>query len=395
MNYTAREIAEITDSEIIGNKDAVIRNIAYDSRNIFTVKNTAFIAINTQNNSGEKYIASAVEKGINIIISENYHLDFKDITWVIVENSIAFLQKLAQKHLEHSALENIIGITGSNGKTIVKEWLYQCLWDEISVVKSPKSFNSQIGLPISLLQINDTHRLGIFEAGISRPKEMDVLAQIFSPKIGILTHIGTAHSSNFQNETELIAEKIKLFKSSETIIYNGDNDWVEKAIQQNDFNQKLIRFGLDKKNDIYITSDYKNPDEEIRVKYFKEELIFPVRQRDKATLSNLLAVISVLKELKFSNEQIITKIKRLQSVEMRLESINGIKNNIIINDSYNLDFDSLTIAYQFVKQYKKINKTLILTDILETSEADETLYPKVAKITNEQNFSQVFLMIKK
>lgn len=182
MNYTLQHIAEITQSQIIGDKELIIKNIAFDSRNLYSAVDTAFIAINTPKNSGEKYIASAMEKGVKIIISEKYYPEFEEVSWIIVENSVAFLQKLAQEHFLKSNLKNSIGITGSNGKTIVKEWLYQCLWNEFQVVKSPKSFNSQIGLPLSLLHIDNQHDLGIFEVGISQPQEMEILEQIFSQK---------------------------------------------------------------------------------------------------------------------------------------------------------------------------------------------------------------------
>ena len=392
MIYSTLQISQLTDSKLIGNPDILISNISFDSRNLYSISDTAFIAINTKNNSGEKYISSVVEKGVKVIISENYYPEYEDITWIITKNSIEFLQILAKKHLENSHLENTIGITGSNGKTIVKEWLYQCLWDEFSTVKSPKSFNSQIGLPISLLQINEEHQLGIFEVGISKPSEMAKLENIFAPKIGVLTHIGSAHSSNFKNEEELINEKIILFKESETIIYNGDNELVYNLVNKLYSSKNLISFGLNQRNDVRISSDYKNPNERIGIKYFDEEISISLQKRDEATLSNILAVAAVLKSLKISNEKIVTKIQDLHSVEMRLESVNGIRNNLIINDSFNLDLDSLIIAYQFINQYQKQKKSLILTDILDTIEEDEILYKKVAELTNEQDFENIILI---
>jgi alanine racemase len=392
MIYSTLQISQLTDSKLIGNPNILISNISFDSRNLYSISDTAFIAINTKNNSGEKYISSVVEKGVKVIISENYYPEYEDITWIIAKNSIEFLQILAKKHLENSHLENTIGITGSNGKTIVKEWLYQCLWDEYSTVKSPKSFNSQIGLPISLLQINEEHQLGIFEVGISKPSEMAKLENIFAPKIGVLTHIGSAHSSNFKNEEELINEKIILFKESETIIYNGDNELVYNLVNQLYSSKNLISFGLNQRNDVCISSDYKNPNERIGIKYFDEEISISLQKRDEATLSNILAIVAVLKSLKISNKKIMSKIQDLHSVEMRLESVNGIRNNLIINDSFNLDLDSLIIAYQFINQYQKQKKSLILTDILDTIEEDEILYKKVAELTNEQDFENIILI---
>ena len=309
MNYTLEQISKITGAKIIGDKSLVINNIAYDSRIIYSTKNTAFIAIKTEKNSGEKYIEDAVSKGIQIIISEKPDDRFPEITWIIVENSILFLQNLAKYHVENSDIKTI-GITGSNGKTIVKEWLHQCVSGNFKTVKSPKSFNSQIGLPLSLLQIKDDHELGIFEVGISKPHEMETLVHIFSPKIGLLTHIGNAHLANFESEEELIDEKLKLFKNADVIIFNGDNDLVLHKINEDYPDKKRISFGLKKHNDVHIFSDIEN-DALISVKYFDEIIEFPAQKRDEATLTNVLAVICVLKLLEFSNEIIVEMVNIL------------------------------------------------------------------------------------
>ncbi len=390
MNYTVQHIAEITNAQIIGDGNLLIKNIAYDSRIIYSTKNTAFIAINTQKNSGEKFIESAMDRGINVIISEHHYPDFENITWIIVENSVEFLQKLAKYHFEHSHLQSI-GITGSNGKTILKEWLYQCVWNEFPTVKSPKSFNSQIGLPLSLLQINNTHQLGIFEVGISKPDEMEKLENIFHPQIGLLTHIGTAHAANFSSEEELIDEKIILFKNSEVIIYNGDNSLVDQKIKNSYSDKKLISYGFKKENQVFIKNNISK-DENIIVDYFGEEISFPVHQRDEATLTNAMALISVLKELNIENKKIVEKINLLKAVEMRLEAIEGIKGNIVINDSFNLDLDSLKTALQFLKEYNKSKKSLVLTDIVGVNSNAKELYEEVSELVNEQHFDSVFLI---
>lgn len=390
MNYTVQEIAAITNAQIIGDKELLVKNIAFDSRIIYSTKNTAFIAINTKKNSGEKFIESAIDRGINIIISEHYDPQFEDITWIIVENAVEFLQKLAKYHFENSHLQSI-GITGSNGKTILKEWLYQCLWNEFPTVKSPKSFNSQIGLPLSLLQINSTHQLGIFEVGISKPHEMEKLENIFHPQIGLLTHIGSAHAANFESEEKLINEKIKLFKDSKTIIYNGDNSLVDHKIKELYSSKKLISYGFKKENQVFIKNDIFK-DESVIVKYFDDELAFPVHQRDEATLTNALALITVLKELGIENQKIVEKINALKAIEMRLEAIEGIKSNIIINDSFNLDLDSLKTALQFLNEYKKPKKSLVLTDIVGVNSNSQELYEEVSDLVNEQRFDSVFLI---
>lgn len=390
MNFTAEDIAEITNAKIIGDKNIIIKNIAFDSRIIYSTKNTAFIAINTPKNSGEKFIESAIDRGINVIISEHHHPQFENITWIIVENSVEFLQKLAEFHFENAHLKSI-GITGSNGKTILKEWLYQCLWNEFPTVKSPKSFNSQIGLPLSLLQINNSHQLGIFEVGISKPDEMEKLENIFHPQIGLLTHIGTAHLANFQSEEELIDEKIKLFKHSDTVIYNGDNSLVDKKIKELYSGKKLISYGFKDYNQVYFKNNISK-NEEVTVHYFDEEISFPVHQRDEATLTNALALVTVLKDLGIENEKIVEKINALKAVEMRLEAIEGIKNNIVINDSFNLDLDSLKTALQFLNEYNKPKKSLVLTDIVGVNSNSKELYEEVSELVNEQKFDSVFLI---
>lgn len=390
MNYTTKQIAEITGCRLIGDENLHIKNIAYDSRTLFSVADSAFLAINTSKNSGEKYIQSAIEKGINIIISEQHFPQFENITWLIVKNSILFLQNIAKYHLEQFHLKTI-GITGSNGKTIVKEWLYQSLFHDFVTVKSPKSFNSQLGLPLSLLEINKKHQLGIFEVGISKPHEMEILEDIFSPQIGILTHIGSAHSSNFDSIDQLIDEKIKLFRNSETIIFNGDNELVFNKISEIYSSKKLISFGFKNHNQVHLKNSWKDKSHDVIIQYNDEQFSVPIHQRDEATISNALCVISVLKEFGFDHSKIVAKLNSLKSVEMRLESVNGLRNNLIINDSYNLDLDSLKIAFQNINEYNKTNKSLILTDFVEGKNAD-LLYQEVISLTNEQNFDSIFLI---
>lgn len=390
MNYTAKEIEKITNSRLIGNGEIKIKNLAFDSRTIYSARNTAFLAINTKKNSGQKYIDSVIEKGIDTIITE-HQIDNDSINQIITKNSVAFLQTLAKYHFEHSSI-NSIGITGSNGKTILKEWLYQCLSDEFVTVKSPKSFNSQIGLPLSLLQIDKKHELGIFEVGISKPGEMEKQENVFHPKIGLLTHIGTAHSANFDSEEELINEKLRLFTQSDVIFYNADNELTVSLINNLYSSKRLISYGLNINNNITIISDVNDRNQDIKIKYFEEEFSLPIYQRDEATLTNVLALIGILKELQLSNLKIREKIDALKAVEMRLESIEGIRNNLIINDSYNLDLDSLKIAFQFISEYNKPKKSLILTDILDSNENSQELYSEVSELVNEQKFDKVFLI---
>lgn len=387
MNYTAGQLAEITHSEISGDKNLVVENIAFDSRIIYTAENTAFIAINTSNNSGEKYINQAVDRGIKVIITENIPEKYGNLTFIKPFNSVTFLRTLAAHHLNLLHLKTI-GITGSNGKTILKEWLFQSLWQDFKTVKSPKSFNSVTGLPLSILQAGKHHELGIFEVGISHPGEMKRQAEIFAPQIGVLTYIGSAHAGNFDSEDQLIHEKLELFKGSEILIYNGDNDLVYSKINDIYSSKKLISFGLKKRNNVHLAKKGK----EVTVNCLNEEISFKAKQRDDATIVNLLALITVLKELGLDNEAIVSKIDRLESVEMRLEAVTGVRNNVIINDSFNLDLDSLKIALQYIKQYRKKHKSLVITDIVEGNSDADSLYKQVFEVVNQQKFDNVFLV---
>lgn len=391
MKYRVSEIAAITGSAVYGNPEAEITDIAFDSRKIFAAAGVAFIAINTSKNSGEKYIRAAMEKGIKVVITEHELLADSDITWIKTDNCVKFLQTLARHHLENLPNLQTIGITGSNGKTVVKEWLFQSLWHDYQTVKSPKSYNSQIGLPLSLLQAETKHRIGIFEVGISLPGEMALQQQLFSPNIGVLTHIGTAHSVNFKNEAELISEKIRLFRDTEVIIFNGDNPLVVEMIRKTYPDRMLISFGLQEHNDFHIRSDYKT-EKTVHFIAGKQELLIDIQQRDEATLTNALAVIACLQYLGMEKREIITRINALKAVEMRLESVVGNRNNLIINDSFNLDPDSLKIALQSSMEYGKSKNVLVISDFMEISDFDDTLYPTVAKMVNQYKFTEIVLV---
>ncbi len=391
MNYTAKELAEITNSTLKGNGELTVKKIAFDSRIIYSSNETAFLAINTSKNSGEKFIVSAIEKGIKVIITQKALNDYSDIAWIIVQDPIEFIQKLAQFHKNSNGELRTIGITGSNGKTVVKEWLYQCLWDRQKTVKSPKSYNSQLGLPISLLEISPDDRLGLFEVGISKPGEMQKLEHIFSPEIGVLTHIGSAHLNHFENIEQLIEEKLILFARSNTIIYSADHPLVREIMERKFNDRNLISFGFDTRNDISFLGDWKDPNKEITIQYNNHLVSLPAKNRDTSTLSNVLCLFAVMKHLGLSDEEIVNKINSLRAVEMRLESIHGQRDNLIINDSFNLDLDSLTSAFQFINEYQKSNRSLVLTDFAEGTDSPE-FYPQIAKLTNEQNFGSVFLV---
>ncbi|SHI99800.1 UDP-N-acetylmuramoyl-tripeptide--D-alanyl-D-alanine ligase [Cruoricaptor ignavus] len=390
MKYSVRELAELTNSQFAGDAELVIENIAIDSRSIFSSEKTAFIAIRTARNSGEKFITDAVSKGIKVIISESLEIDNQDITWIKCNDAISFLRRLAIAHLNNFSRMTKIGITGSNGKTVVKEWLYQCLLPEFRTVKSPKSYNSQIGLPLSILLADAQHQLGIFEVGISQPGEMELQEEVLQPEIGVLTNVGFAHSSHFQSFEQHVEEKIKLFQNSKVIFYNGDDSRITAAVRGKFGRKKIISFGLSPQNDIY---PIKAADETICIviNNFKVKLSLPICYKDDQFLCNVLIIAGILNYFNFSPEKISQKISQLRPIEMRMESVKGIRRNLIINDSYTLDRDSLSVAFQSLQEYQNENKILIISDFAEV-QSPEKFYPEIVKLINAQSFSRIILV---
>ena len=223
--YTIRHIASLLNVEAkLANGNAVIEQLLTDSRRVIFPETTLFFAIVTQRRDAHNFIAELYERGVrNFAV----HIDF-DVTaftkanFIFTEDTLAALQSLAAYHRKQFSYP-VIAITGSNGKTIVKEWLYQLLSADYTIVRSPRSYNSQLGVPLSVWQMNDDFNLAIFEAGISMPGEMQKLADIIQPNIGILTNIGNAHDENFISSAQKTEEKCKLFAGCDTVILNGDN----------------------------------------------------------------------------------------------------------------------------------------------------------------------------
>lgn len=392
MRYSLQEVADITGAKLYGNGEAVLKHIYFDSRRIFSTQNSAFLALKSRWNDGNLFIKEAIQKGIKIIISTEVPLNDVGINWLQVSDGAKFLQDLAKFHVKQFPDLETLGITGSNGKTIIKEWLYQCIHQDFSTVKSPKSFNSKIGLPLSLLEISANTELGIFEVGISQPGEMQLAEEIFSPKIGVLTNIGQAHLANFSDRAELIQEKIKLFRKSEILIYPYDQDDVRSAIQQEFGDRTLFSFGTNPEATVYVANEWRNSGEDLEIHLPQEIFNLPIQHRDEATVHNVLCLIAILHHLKYSGEEILQKINALKAVEMRLESVQGHHGNLIINDSYNLDSDSFRSALEHLAGLSGKKKALVLTDFPPQKVPAETFYRQIAELTNQINFSNIFLI---
>jgi alanine racemase len=357
----------------------IISNLLTDSRRITTATGGLFFALSGRRN-GHEFIAEAYAAGVrNFVVRQGPEIKLPDANFLIVINVLAALQALVRHHRERFDLE-VIGVTGSNGKTIVKEWLYQLLSADKNIVRNPKSYNSQIGVPLSVWQINEQNDLGIFEAGISLPGEMDRLEAIIKPTIGVLTHLGTAHDEGFADTAEKVHEKLNLFKKCKLLIYNYDQminyknhmgsqecfTW-SRSFNQADlfvFSETVI------KKSYYLRASYKG--EEI-------ECLIPFR--DQASVENAIICWATLLALGYSAADADKRLEHLNPVSMRLELKTGINDCSIIDDSYNSDIHSLEIALNFLNQQnQQKKKTVILSDIYQSGLPDEVLYKQVAEL---------------
>lgn len=387
--YSIKSFAEITTAEIHGSSDGFIEEIYFDSRTIFSPKNGVFFSFST---NGNQYINDAHQKGIRIFVVNQTDELKDDSVYLKVDSPVKALQKWAEFHRNKFELKTI-GITGSNGKTIVKEWLNQLLWKDFLIVRSPKSYNSQIGVPLSVLKINKENNLGIFEAGISKPDEMDMLEKIIKPQIGLITHIGSAHLENFENRQQLILEKLKLFKNTEKIIYNSDNELLDKLIRENYNNKELISFGHSESCYLQITK-IKTEDnfQKINFKIHSKEYNVKINFLDKASTENILSVLTTVSILTGNLEKYLPLCTELLPIEMRLEIKEGIRNSLIINDSFNSDLASVKVALDVLAQQSLPRKSLVLTDVLQSNLNKDELYKEVSELVNAYPVDDLILI---
>ncbi len=383
MSYPIKNIATIIQGT--GNLlvDADIEHLLTDSRKITFPSASLFFALHSNRRNGHSFINEVYERGVrNFVIDENINTStFTDANFIKVKNTLTALQTLAAYHRSQFSELPVIGITGSNGKTIVKEWLYQLLRSNYQIVRSPRSYNSQIGVPLSVWQINKQHTLGIFEAGISTTEEMQKLQSIIQPTIGLFTSLGNAHNEGFTSLQEKANEKWKLFKQANIIICNKE---LLKLINEDNIaiNKKFITWSTtDKTATLFVSSVKKNSNTtQIHVcldKNSNYHITIPFT--DEASVENVITCCCVLHSLHFSEEEIALRLALLQPVEMRMQLKKAINNCYVINDSYSNDFSSLSIALDYLKQQSGNNvTTVILSDILQSGLAEEDLYKQVA-----------------
>ena len=364
--------------------ECFISNLLTDSRRISNpAAEGLFFALNGRRN-GHQYINEALLAGVrNFVVKHIPETIIPDANFLVVDDVLTALQTLAAYHRAHFHLE-VIGITGSNGKTIVKEWLYQLMSADKNIVRNPKSYNSQIGVPLSVWHLNDSNDLGIFEAGISTSGEMSKLEAIIQPTVGVLTHIGTAHDEGFENRNEKIIEKLKLFKNCRLLIYN-----YELLLEFKDELKTKNRFTWSKK---FKTADLYVFSETVVAKNFYLRAIFKNREieclvpfLDEASIENAIICWATLLALGYIDEEAGNRIHNINAVSMRLELKTGVNDCSVIDDSYNSDIHSLEIALNFLEQQNQhFKKTLILSDIFQTGLQDDILYQQVAEMISSK-----------
>jgi alanine racemase len=385
---TIRNIVSIIKAQWVGqNETAIVDSISIDSRSLQNDENTLFFALYGPNHDGHLFIEELIAKGVSHFvvrkIPEGLELKAK---FLIVEDTLDALQKFAAYYRSQFDFP-IIGITGSNGKTIIKEWLNFLLSPDYNIIRSPKSYNSQVGVPLSILGINEKHNLGIFEAGISQMHEMDKLQKIIQPTIGILTNIGSAHDEGFSSVAEKIKEKLKLFISVNVLILNK-NKTICAFI-----NPKIKQFSWcsdDKSADVFITKKNIGEVTELHVTYREDTFPITIPFQDQASIENAIHCMMVMLYFGYNHKVIQTRMALLYPVEMRLKVKNGIYNCTLIDDSYSSDFQSLKIALDFLenqKQHKK--KSLILSDIFQSGLGNEELYSLVSQLIISNKINRV------
>jgi alanine racemase len=397
MIYSLSSVSTIVNGTINGNGNTttVIRTLLIDSRKLSNAETSLFFAIVGERHNGHMYLQDLYDKGVrNFIVSTlpQNNQTFTDSNFILVADTLLAMQQLCVFHRKQFKIP-VIGITGSNGKTIVKEWLYQLMREDKNIVRSPKSFNSQVGVPLSVWQINEENNLGIFEAGISQPHEMKLLEQIIQPTIGLITNIGQAHDENFENQKQKVDEKLKLFINAEVLIYCKDYLLVnDEIIANKTFNEvKLFTWSKKLRADLLVGRITKSTtNTEIQGVYKNDFIRINIPFTDEASIENAIHCWAMMLYLGYENSVVADRMRFLSPVAMRLELKEGINNCSIINDSYNSDLGSLAIAIDFLNQQKQHpKKTLILSDILQSGRNEEVLYKEVAELIHKKGISRL------
>ncbi|HEY5326209.1 MAG TPA: Mur ligase family protein, partial [Mucilaginibacter sp.] len=385
--YHISEIQRIIKADGAIVNDYNISTLLTDSRRITNPAGGLFFALSGRRN-GHEFIAGAYAAGVrNFVIKQGLGLIMPEANFLMVADVLTALQTLAAYHRSSFNLE-VIGITGSNGKTIVKEWLYQLMCADKNIVRNPKSYNSQIGVPLSVWHINEKNNMGIFEAGISTIGEMDRLEAIIKPTIGVLTHIGPAHDEGFENREQKVLEKLKLFKNCRLLILNYE----QLTGYQDDINvENCFTWSTKfKQADLYVFSrTVISKNFYLRARYKGNEIESLIPFLDEASVENAIVCWATLLALGYNAVEADKRLEHLNPVSMRLELKTGINDCSVIDDSYNSDIQSLEIALNFLNlQNQHDKKTLILSDIFQSGLPPDVLYKQVAAMAGAKNIGK-------
>ena len=384
------KIAEIINGTLHSGIPVEIMEYSIDSRSVVTPEHTLFFALTGNNHNGHDYIRTLYADGMRAFVISEFREEFNQLTganFIVVENVLTALQQLAAHHRQHTQAE-VIGITGSNGKTVVKEWLYQLLANDHAVYRSPRSYNSQVGVPLSLLGIDPKTEIAIIEAGISQKGEMQHLQQMIQPTIGIFTHLGDAHGENFASKEEKLAEKAQLFTSCQWVI-GQTGEALEYIKTRVPSTTSFLLWGEDPKADIHVkTMDIALGHREVQVTFGNKHFILDIPFPDIASYENCMNAVSILLLKQYSPNVIISRVQQLSAIAMRMEIKDGINNCTLVNDYYNSDPSSFQLALNILAtQDASKERVVILSDFMDTGKADDDLYPSIAETLRQANIS--------
>ena len=392
MRYTIENVTALIGARRFGHSATQVEWLLTDSRSLVFPETTLFFALRTKVGDGHRYVADLYRRGVrNFVVGTlpaEHETAFPDANFLQVMSPLKALQRLAERHREEHDIP-VIGVTGSNGKTVVKEWLYQLLSPTLHVTRSPKSYNSQVGVPLSVCLLGEHSEIGIFEAGISQPGEMAALRAIIQPTIGVMTNIGPAHQENFESVEEKCHEKLSLFQDAKVLVYCADDAVVDECVATSLLRGERLAWSRQNPSAALFVSAVETLERGTRITYrfHGAEAAMTIPFTDEASTVNCIHCLAVLLSLNFSAEEIANRMKRLEPVAMRLEVIQGVRNCTLINDTYNSDAASLDIALDFMARRPEIQnkqKVLILSDMFQTGLPATELYAKVAELLNRR-----------
>ncbi len=398
MTYSIETIAQLLQAKRIGPGEGTVKWLLTDSRSLGFPEETLFFALVTGRGNGHRYINDLYNRGVRHFVVSEHPADeslqaMPEANFLVVADTLAALQLLAEKHRAQYDIP-VVGITGSNGKTVVKEWLSQLLGPDHHVARSPRSYNSQIGVPLSVWQMDEHTDVALIEAGISHHREMRRLHHIIRPTIGVLTNIGGAHQENFTSLQDKCMEKLTLFRNCDIIIYNGDDEEVCESVNRALQSAREIAWSRRNADKPLFISAVEKSDKNTTVTYHYLNLrgTYTIPFTDEASVENSIHCLAVCLYLMLPGEKIAERMQRLEPVAMRLEVKEGKNGSTLINDSYNADIASLDIALDFMARRPEREgreRVLILSDLLQTGQRSRSLYRKVAALVESRGVERI------